>query len=75
MPAYEFKCGTCGRVETVTASTGSEAPIPECCDQPMRRIWNTTVHLLGEGWTRKPNDEIPRKTLPERSENSRRHTE
>lgn len=64
MPRYDFVCKTCGKLEEIEASTGSEAQVPDCCGEPMKRVWNTKFHLLGEGWTRRPNDEIPTETLP-----------
>jgi predicted nucleic acid-binding Zn ribbon protein len=64
MPRFEFVCKACGNSEVVEAESGSAAAVPECCDTPMKRVWNTAFHLLGEGWTRRPNDEIPTEDYP-----------
>jgi putative FmdB family regulatory protein len=73
MPKYEFECKQCGEVEIVEAVTGSEATVPTCpeCGEPMVRVWFTKFHLIGSGWTRRPNDEIPSMDLPDVPDNHR----
>ena len=64
MPKYVFQCPICGSTEEVVADTGSDAEIPECCGQQMKRQWTTSFQLKGSGWTWRPNDEIPTEDLP-----------
>ena len=66
MPKYEFECPNgCGStiVEAETGSDVDELICPECGESLMR-VWFTKFHLKGEGWTRRPNDEIPTMDLP-----------
>lgn len=70
MPKYLFRCDECGEEAEVEASTGSEAVVPEC-HGPMHRVWNPTFQLKGDGWTWRPNDEIPTLDLPDIPEERR----
>jgi len=63
MPKFAFVCQICGQEADVEAPTGSEALVPECCGQPMKRVWTTTFHLKGGGWAWRPNDEVPTEEL------------
>ena len=72
MPKYAFVCRKCKKEAEVEAETGMEAEIPVCCGEEMKRIWMSTYHLKGEGWTWRPNDEIPTEDLPPIPDEKRR---
>jgi len=63
MPKFAFICRKCGEETLVEAERGSEAEVPEHCDEPMRRVWGTSFQLKGEGWNWRPNDEVPTEEL------------
>jgi predicted nucleic acid-binding Zn ribbon protein len=66
MPKYLFRCKECGQSATVEADTGSEAEVPICCGVEMNRVWGISYQLKGEGWSWRPNDEIPTEDAPPR---------
>ena len=39
MPSYEYKCGLCGKTETVERSIHAESVAPYCCNGLMDRIF------------------------------------
>jgi len=38
---YEFKCEKCGIQYETESSIHSEVSNPNCCGQPMSRVWST----------------------------------
>ena len=48
MPAYDYKCNTCGNQQEVTKEIGDDT-LPLCCGTSMNRLWSAIPTIFKTG--------------------------